>query len=234
MRAPSLPIAGALFLTVVATSGFSAQDVLEQGAGSYFSDIPDGRERPVNSSGERIAPSISDSFTGPIPTNDWSSSIVFPRYAGNGHGQPMFPWPLSVHFAGEGVKINAAPALVPGNGGYFAYFNSDNPDLTVGVTNLQGTTTTLADAGDWSITTELTDGERSLLCTIARGMPFAGFHVQGGLAELTLSSAPTILSNTEGALIFVVNGSTYGAFNATATNWILDGQTIRSESEQPW
>ena len=232
MRVPTLTRLGALLLTALTGAGMHAQSVIEEGNGSYFADIPEGRERPVNSAGNAISPSVSQSFTGPIPTNDWSSSIVFPRYAGNGHGQPMFPWPMSFQFAQNGVKINASPALFPGNGGYFAYFNSDTPEMVVGITGLQSNTTTLAASGDWSMTTELTDGERVLLCTITRGMPYAGFHVQGGLAELRLSASPTIISNLPGSFIFEVNGSIYGAFSNTPINWILDGQTIRSESDE--
>ncbi|MEE2682117.1 MAG: glycosyl hydrolase, partial [Planctomycetota bacterium] len=199
--------------------------------GSYFEDVPKGRERPANSSGTPVGPAISDTFDGPIPTNDWSSSIVYPRYEGNPHGHSMFPWPLSLRFAPEGVQFNGAPDLIPGNGGYFAYFNAAAPELTVGLAGLIADSTVLSGTGDWSFTAEQGDDRRSLRCTTARGLPFAGFHVQGGAVELRLPAPPTVLLNAAGTILFESGGSIYGAFAPADTLWLIDGNVIRSQRE---
>ena len=229
IRANSLGGAGLVSMALLTAPYGHAQDILEAGAGTYHSDVPEGRERPSNSAGQRVSPRLADQFEGPIPTNDWSSSLAFPRYAGNAHGEPMFPWPFSVQSSGDGVLLNPSPALVPGNGGYFAYFNSDEPDLVVGMSDFSPVETRLAQAGDWSITAELTDGTRQLQCHLARGLPFAGFRTDGAPAELRTRPDAKLIAQAPGHIIFESGGSIFGAFAPDQSDWTVEGRIIRSE-----
>ena len=213
---------------LIVASSTAAQETIQLGTGSYHADVPDGRERPSDSSGTPVQPRTTVDYVGPIATNDWSSSIVYPRYQGNSHGQPMFPWPMSAQCSSVGVLINGAPELYPGNGGYFSYFNSDEPDVTVGIAGLSGTETRLAEQGDWSITTALSDGTRSLRCTITRGLPFTGFHVDGGRAELRVRAGTTIVRQDPGMIVFNSGGSIYAAFTPDSDEWTRDGDVLRS------
>ncbi|MAJ45994.1 MAG: hypothetical protein CBC35_01685 [Planctomycetes bacterium TMED75] len=222
---------GIVSLALLLTFPGQAQDTLEAGAGTYHSDVPEGRERPSNSSGQPVSPRLSGEFEGPVPTNDWSSSIAFPRYAGNAHGEPMFPWPFSVQSSDDGVLLNASPPLIPGNGGYFAYFNSAEPDLVVGMSQFNAVETRLAAAGDWSITAELTDGVRQLRCTLVRGLPFAAFKLDSAQAELRIRPGATIIAQAPGYIIFQSGGAIFGAFAPDQSEWIVDGQLIRSQLE---
>ncbi|HEY1012185.1 MAG TPA: hypothetical protein VGE07_05715, partial [Herpetosiphonaceae bacterium] len=53
------------------------------GLGSYTTVLPPGGSLPSNNTGGVVAPKITSNVTGAIPTNDWWSSLVFQRYAGN-------------------------------------------------------------------------------------------------------------------------------------------------------
>jgi endoglucanase Acf2 len=229
IRENPLSNVGIVSIALLCTSPGLAQDTLEIGAGTYHSDVPAGRERPSDSSGQPVSPRLSDQFQGPVPTNDWSSSIGFPRYAANAHGEPMFPWPFSAQFSSQGVRLNASPELFPGNGGYFAYFNSEEPDLVVGMTGFNAVETRLAEAEDWSITAELTDGTRQLHCTLVRGLPFAGFKLDGAQAELRTRPGTTIINQAPGHIIFQSGGSIFGAFAPDRSEWLVDGTVIRSQ-----
>ena len=176
MRRTNLLTYGCTCALMLGTTGpTTAQETPEEtsGLGRYFSEIPAGRDGPNDSSGAPVVPRVTQDFIGPISTNDWSSSIVFPRYAGNNHGQPMFPWPLALQASDRGMLLAGSPDRLPGNGGYFSYFNTDEPDVVVGVTGLIATETRLAHQGDWTLTTEMRDGTRSLRSTFGRGLPLA-------------------------------------------------------------
>src|SRR5262245_11421512 len=55
--------------------------VVTVGAGSYNTTLPAGRLTPSNSAGTAVSPKRTASLTGPMPTNDWWSSLGFQRNA---------------------------------------------------------------------------------------------------------------------------------------------------------
>ena len=232
MRRTNLLTYGCMCALILGTTGpTTAQETPEEssGLGRYFSEIPQGRERPSDSSGAPVIPRVTQDFIGPISTNDWSSSIVFPRYAGNDHGQPMFPWPLALQASDRGMMLAGSPDRLPGNGGYFSYFNTNDPDVIVGVTGLIAAETRLAHQGDWTLTTEMRDGTRSLRSTFGRGLPLASFRISGGDAQITLASGATVLSQSPGRMIFSVGDSVYGAFAPDDAIWTRNGDLIGSD-----
>ncbi len=224
LRSARRLIVGSMFLLHATTT---AQDPARLGEGSYHDGVPPGWDRPATGDGGPAMPRLAPGFTGPVPTSDWSSSIVFPRSSAGPHGTPMFPWPFSVQSTGSGLRLNGAPPLLPGNNGYFAYFDAASPDLVVRVAGLAAPDSRLADHGDWSVVIEQDDGARRMRSTITRGSPYLGIHWEGGPLELVLPSGGSVLEERPGEVVFNAGGRTYAAYASSADAWTIIGDTLQ-------
>ena len=83
-----------------------AQDLVGAGAGSYTTRLPAGAKEPAET------PFITSNVKGPVPTNDWWSSLVFQKFSNQ-----MFPHPLWMMIAAVVLPLVAvlvAKKLVAG------------------------------------------------------------------------------------------------------------------------
>lgn len=215
---------------ILATAPLSAQDgpIEELGAGSYHATLPDGRDRPVDANGNAVLPRITAEFTGPVPSSDWSSSIVFPRYQGSQHGEAMFPWPLALKADANGLRIVANPPVQPVGNGYSSFLDPNNGGIHVGIEGLQANRTELAAQGDWTITTECRDRDRSVRATFGRGLPFVWFEVIGADVAITLPDGASVLENSDARIVIQAGGDAYAAFAPSGSSWQIDGSSARS------
>ena len=89
------------------------------GSGSYTTTLPLGAATPSTYNGILLDPKVSANFIGAIPTNDWASSIVFPKFA-DVYSSPMFAGPVNMKADANGFNV-----------GYTAtpdyYYWNDNP-----------------------------------------------------------------------------------------------------------
>jgi endoglucanase Acf2 len=207
------------------------ETIVELGAGSYHGVLPDGRDRPTDSNGTPVLPSITDDFVGAVPTSDWSSSIVFPRYPGNDHGQPMFPWPLAVKTDAEGIRFMSAPSVQPVGNGYSSFLDTGNDGIHVGIDGLFADRTELAADGDWTITTECRDEARSLRATFGRGLPYAWIEIEGGDAVIETGSDLVVIEQVGPRIVFTTGTRTYAAFGPEGSSWSPGAGTLRSGLE---
>ena len=93
----TLPRAHTLALALVSSKllflATAGADQIDLGTGSYRSDLPPGEDGKPRRSID-AQPLISQNFDGPIPTNDWWSSLLWPMHSP--HSMAMFPHPLAV------------------------------------------------------------------------------------------------------------------------------------------
>jgi endoglucanase Acf2 len=201
----------------------SMAQVVEVGAGSYTTTLPSGAVGPQNFTGQNISPKISEAFEGPVQTNDFWSSLLFPFF-GNQHSGKLFAHPLAMQAKNNGLELGyttnhifaAADHLYP----YAA-------QLTVGVAGLNASKTTTLRYDDWTVTAEWKDTDQSLHATLGHGLPFVYFKVVGGDATLNFSRTPTVWYNESGVLGLTVDGRHYGVFAPTGSSWET-GSTYRS------
>ena len=63
------------------------------GSGSYATTVPSGFGVPSDfrgpGPGMPVSPKITENVTGPIPTNDWWSSLIWQRYPANPYSENM-------------------------------------------------------------------------------------------------------------------------------------------------
>ena len=78
--------------------------VVEVGAGSYTTTLPSGAVGPQNFTGQNISPKISEAFEGPVQTNDFWSSLLFPFF-GNQHSGKLFAHRLAMQAKNNGLEL---------------------------------------------------------------------------------------------------------------------------------
>ncbi|MBT8401013.1 MAG: carbohydrate-binding protein, partial [Rhodothermia bacterium] len=198
----------------IPTSGSLGQTV-NVGAGSYSMSLPSGAVGPQNSSGENISPKVSSSFSLPVQSNDFWSSLIFPFF-GDQHSSVLYAHPLNVKAVSSGLQVGYTSEHVFVANDYLYPFAHQ---LTVGVSGLSTSRTTAHHYGDWTATALWDDGSVSMEATFGHGLPYVFFRISGGNAIVTLSEAPTIWHNQDGVLGITVAGKHYGIFAPTGSTW---------------
>jgi|GEM_PF-287690 len=205
--------------------------VVAVGAGSYNTTLPAGGGVPSNNAGAPVAPKVTASVTGAIPTNDWWSSLAWQRYPTNPYGENLFALPLSLHAkaSGFGVGYITTPAISSGSPAYIGEFHYVYAeDLTVGLVGLNSPEAKVDGYSDWTVTGYLASGTNTLKATFGHGLPFIYVTKTGADALITFSGAPTIWSNTGGVVGATINGHHYGLFGPTGSSWTVNGNNLQS------
>ena len=159
---------------------------------------------------------------GPVPTNDWWSSILWKR-TDCAYGEPLYAQPLGfrARSTGLGVSYSTTPAISGGAKGVGEYHFDYAEDFTVGVSGLQAPEVKVDDWSDWTVSPLLSDGTHSLRATIGSGLPFAYFRAGGGDARITLASGAqsSVWSHSGSRIGYRVNGHDYVAFAPSGATW---------------
>src|SRR6185369_1248882 len=93
-------------LSVVAAffGTLSAAEVVKAGAGSYLDALPPGAKGPP----AQIYKTAD--LQGPMPTNDWWSSLAWVQYS-----DVMYPHPLALKCVDGGLRVYYPGANIPAN-----------------------------------------------------------------------------------------------------------------------
>lgn len=204
----------------------SAQ-VADLGKGSFLTNLPAGQPGPIDTKGATALPRVAEGAKGPYPTNDWWSSILFPRDPSFPFGKPLFAWPLAFHARSGGWEVGA-PDPAPSLGSEFHY--GQIPALVAKVDGLAATQVKAVGWTDWTVTARLDDGARSLDATIGHGLPYAYFASEGGDALVSCMTDPVVWAGSgTDAVGITVAGNHYGLFAPTGSGWTLSGRIFRSD-----
>ncbi len=176
------------FLTFVVIQPAGAVPV---GAGSYTTTpvgpLPSGCG--AISSNPRLW-ATANAPSGPIPTNDWWSSILYKR-TDCAYSEPLHAHPVSYDAlnAGLGFSYNTTPTISGTATGVGEYHYPYKQDFIAGVTGLNSPDVKVDGWTDWTVTPFWSDGARTVKATIGHGLPFAYFQVTGGNAQITTDVA---------------------------------------------
>jgi endoglucanase Acf2 len=229
--------AGTLLLAaVVAGAGAVAlsgtADAGTVGAGSYTETLPAGASLPVGCGDLATDPRqfmTANAPAGPVPTNDWWSSLVFKKfdcaYSENLHAHPIS---YDTTAGGLGFSYNTTPQISGSATGVGEYHYIYQEDFTAGVAGLNAPRTLVDSWSDWTVTPYWSDGVRTMKATIGHGLPFAYFQVTGGNAQITAKSTPTVWSNTGARIGYSIAGKDYVAYAPTGATWTVSGNVITS------
>lgn len=211
-----------LLILISAQTSVLAQSVTV-GAGSYSTTLPSGEIGPQNFTGQNILPKVSASFSQPVQTNDFWSSLIFPFF-GNPHSGKLIAHPLSMQAKSSGLELSYTSQHVlataaPGTDYLFPYV----AQMTVGVSGLNASDTKTFSYDDWTVTAEWIDGDKSLYATLGHGLPFVYFEINGGDAAISFPGNPSVWYNQHGVLGVTVDGRHYGIFAPTGSSWNTSG-----------
>ena len=191
-----------LSLCLIALTGFTslAQDKVGK---RFFKTI-----LPNDKSGNprrtiKAKPLISKRFSGPVPTNDWCSSLVWPTQSQ--HSLAMFPHPLGVqaHADGLGIGYNPTPSIDHSfkDGKKFqtgtSYKYPHRESMRIGLRNVASESTVLDRCSDWDVTALWKSGDDELKATFAHGSPFVYFERKSEHPIQIKFSAPPINRNAQ-------------------------------------
>ncbi|MER7460262.1 glycosyl hydrolase [Micromonospora sp. NPDC126480] len=215
-------------LAVVATAPAHAAAV---GAGSYTTErvgpLPTGCA-DLTTNPRRFV--TADAPAGPVPTNDWWSSLLWKR-TNCSYSEPLHAHPLSFQTFGDGLGFSATstPTITGTATGVGEYKFGYVEDIRVGVGALGAPVVTVDDWTDWTVTPYWADGARTLRATIGHGLPFAYFQATGGDAHINpTGGAATVWSNNGPTIGFSVRGHDYVAYAPSGAGWTVTGGRITS------
>jgi endoglucanase Acf2 len=138
----------------------------------------------------------------------------------------MYPNPLALRAGGSGLGIGYTAEPTVERDTYHYWYR---PDLIAGIASLSARDTRVESYGDWTVTAAWDDGARHLRATAGRGLPFVYFHATGGTATVTLGSDKGLVwFNNGGTAGVTVQGTRYGVFGPTGSEWTFDGRTLSS------
>ncbi|MGL4462602.1 MAG: glycosyl hydrolase, partial [Planctomycetia bacterium] len=198
--------------------GESPPDVATAGAGSYLTKAPRAC-KPLPKEIFRTA-----DLSGPTPTNQWWSSLVWQPFSQN-----MFAHPAVVRCDADGLMMAYPGRHIRGDAsGIFGSADLRSGDLKIG--HSAAASFQRADCGgwsDWFVTAVFADEGRSLRTSFGHGSPFVYCMFEGGGPRVAFSKKPTRWAGgaADAVLGVTVDGNHYGLFGAGGSRWTgLDGE----------
>lgn len=189
--------------------------VVSVGSGSYSTTLPNGAVGPQNFAGQNVLPKVSGSFSLPMQTNDFWSSLIYP-FCGNPHSNVLHAHPLNLKAVSSGLQIgHTSDPVFAANDFLYPYFAQP----TVGVASLAASRTVAHSYGDWTVTALWQDGSRSMEATFGHGLPHVFFRITGGDALVTPSSASNVWYNQGEVLGLTIVGKHYALFAPSGSTW---------------
>jgi endoglucanase Acf2 len=202
------------------------------GAGSYTETLPAGAALPSACGDLATNPRrhmTANVPAGPVPTNDWWSSLVYKRLdCAFSDNLMAHPFSFDTVAGGLGVDYSTTPTITGTPTTVGEYHFQYGADFTLGVTGLNAATSQVDGWTDWTVSPYWNDGSRTLRTTIGHGSPFVYARVSGGDARLSFGSAPSVWLNSGSRVGFRVDGHDYVAYAPSGAGWSVSGSAITS------
>ncbi|MFF5187993.1 glycosyl hydrolase [Streptomyces sp. NPDC000345] len=216
-----------LAATVGGGAAFAA--TVEVGKGSYSDVRPAGRQGPSDNGGRPVTPKVTPAVADkPVPTNDWWSSLVFQRFAGNPWSENMYGHPLTYKAVSGGLEVGYPTShQIVGAGRQYEF--PHKADLTLGLAGLDSPDAKADGWSDWTVTPYWNDGARTLRATIGHGLPYVYAEGTGGAAEISAAAPPTVFADRGNVLGVTISGHHYALFAPSSSDWTVSGNEIRAD-----
>ncbi|MED5586302.1 MAG: glycosyl hydrolase [Verrucomicrobiota bacterium] len=198
-------------IPVLLLAGSLSAEVVKKGQGSYTTK-KHGDFTPPPAQIYRV-PGIK----GPIPTNDWWSSVLWEPFSSN-----HFPHPLGVKCEANGLRIaNPGASLNTFDRGVISAIPGGGNDLTIGLSGVEKfIDARVENHSDWFLTVRFGNSERFLRCTYGHGSPFVYAEAKGSAPALRFQQTPRIWHRSSGiTAITTATGNHYGIFCPQPIQW---------------
>ncbi|MST00524.1 MAG: glycoside hydrolase family 81 [Pedosphaera sp.] len=195
-----------------------AAEVVKAGAGSYLRGLPEGAKGP---------PAViykTDGVRGPMPSNDWWSSLAWEPLS-----SVMHPHPLAVKALADGLRVYYPGAnITANNAAIFGFMSGGGDDLVLGHSAVgKFSEARVAGWSDWFVTAQMGENARGMRLTFGHGSPFVFAEFAGGEPVLMFTKAPEIFAGSEKDAVLGVRlgKSSYALFAPTGSTWNGIGTT---------
>jgi len=206
---------GFFFTLAAADPANGADGTVRVGKGSYTLTPPAGMKLPPQTIFRTAR------VVGPMPTNDWWSSLAWEPFSSN-----QFPHPLGVCAAKEGLRVSypgAAIHAVPKH-----VMASMQKDLVLGHSQCEEFPDARVDAfSDWFVCAMFARGDRQMRVSYGHGSPFVYAKFTGGGATVRFDAPAQLWSGSADTPVLgvTVKGRHYGLFGPAGSTWSgLDGR----------
>lgn len=186
-------------------------EIVKAGAGSYTTKRP-ASCKPLPETVYRTA-----ALRGPVPTNQWWSSLVWKPFSQN-----LFAHPLGMVCVPEGLAVAYPGASVTGGGGHIMGGGIGAGDLVIGHSGVPSFTRADCDgSSDWFIDVRFAEGDKQLRLSFGHGSPFVFARHSGGDPVVRFQAAPEIWSGGEGDAVLgvIAGGQPYALFGPSGSHW---------------
>lgn len=183
------------------------------GTGSYMDTLPQGFVAPQSDIYK------TSNITGPTPTNDWTSSVVWEKYS-----EVLYAHPLAFKCTNMGLQVAKPPKTfaTEADGETNVLMELNTPDFTMQSTTFAPTEARADKFTDWGIDILMPNGQNSIKATLAHGSPYAYFTYTGGNPKIVFSAVPTVFFGNDGSKQYLgvtINGNNYGLFAPIGSTW---------------
>ncbi|GHO42415.1 glycosyl hydrolase [Ktedonospora formicarum] len=192
-----------------------AASIVPVGSGSYTTTLPPNVNAPPNKIYR------TSRVTGPMPTNDWWTSVAWAQPS-----FPIYPLPLALQATTTGIGVsypNLQAEQVAVHAGY-------QTDFTLGAsTGTFPSSNPLVDGySDWTVSL-LWDagGGSNMRVTSGQGSPYLYATFAKENPQITFPATPTVWSGTASSSVLgiTVNGHNYALFGPSGSTWSGLGTT---------
>ncbi|WP_281557066.1 di-heme oxidoredictase family protein [Thalassomonas sp. RHCl1] len=178
-------------------------------------------------------PYLTANFTGPIPTNDWASSLIMDPFS-----KSLYAHPLSFKATNEGLEISLPPLSIGSvdNMGETSVrrMHDGNVDLVVKPSTFAPNDARADKITDWSYDLVMANGNKAMKATIGHGLPYAFFEFTDSepVVSLKRGTSMNVVSNNGHQLHIriwdpVANQyNHYGLFAPLGTSWSISATQI--------
>lgn len=195
--------------------------MVDVGLGSYAASPPPGARTPPTNIFR------TKNCVGPVPTNDWWSSLAWEPLS-----SPLFCHPMSVQATETGLQVNYPGANMVAN--QAAIMGGGGSDLVIGHSQVKKFSAALVDEfSDWFVTArfdhEAGDENLSLHTTFGHGSPFVFIRVGGGEPTLSFTELPRVWAGDRNSAVLgiTIANRHYGVFAPS-------GSTFSDLSKPQW
>ncbi len=196
-------------------------DPIKVGAGGYNTSVPAGSVSPP---GNILRTS---KVRGPMPSNDWWSSLAWP-----GNSFATYPHPLAVKTEANGLRIHyPGPSILGNNRVVTGSLPGDLSDFVLGHSVITNFSRPLVDGfSDWFVNIRFATNQHALHLAFGHGSPFVYARYEGGQPRLTFPQPPKIWTPTpaSSAIGVTIQGRHYGLFGPKDSTWSGLGSTVLS------
>jgi len=179
----------------------------------FSSTVPAGCQTPPNTIYK------TDTFTGPMQTNDWWSSVAWVQYS-----DVMYPHPFSVKFTASGLEVDYPHNVIyPQTYGEVDIATDHNAAMIVGANNFSPQDARVKRATDWGVDVEMKSGNGKITTTLLHGSPYIYFTYDNLKPKIAMKAAAEVFKDDGNSLGLTINGRYYGFFAPAGAVWTGQG-----------